>query len=404
MFRIRGLRSEVHELQFSSDGRFLFASVDNPGRKANDYDRVPVVQIWKRTSPTSLVEQAAVSSIGAWSSRFVCSSDSRFVGVCTKTGYDFCECETGKVLRSCQALPGMVRAMSPSGRILACTDDDARTASLVELASGKTTCKLDCNPRYLVRPRFAFSPDGRTVASDLNSETILLWDVFTGKQIGKLDGHRGHIVSLAFSPDGRFLVSGSSDTTALVWDYRSRLAPLPAITAELPAQRLEQLWLDLEDEDAARGYRAVSALVQSPEAAVALLRQKLSPATAEEQRRLQPWIDDLGKETVAVRQRASAELGKIGALAEPAIREALRGELPLESRRRLEAVLGSPSTPPAPRWLATQRSLETLELIGTPEARRLLLELSEGLPESSRTQDARRSLDRLDRRLAAAKN
>jgi WD40 repeat protein len=401
LVRVEDLRCEVHELGFSPDGRFLFTSADNPGPNPDDYHRTPVVQVWKRTA-TGLEKKAEIASIGAWSCRFVCSPDSRWVGVATGTGYDFHDCETGKLLRRGQ-FTGAVRATSPSGRVLACTDDDKRTAFLVELATGKTIRKLECDPVYLVRPRFAFSPDGRIVASDLNSETIVLWDVFTGKQIGKLEGHRGHINSLAFTPDGRFLVSSSSDTTALVWDYRKALPKPAGKLEELPAERLEELWSDLQTADAERGYRAVSVLVQSPEQAIPFLRKQVSAATADEQHQIRTWIDDVVKGDEAIRDRAQTELTKLGALAEPAIQEALRAKPALEVKRRLEKLLGAPAAPPAALWLATQRALETLELIGTTEARAVLEELSKGLPESPKTQEAQRALERIRKREAAAK-
>ena len=54
---------------------------------------------------------------------------------------------------------------------------------------------------------------------------------------------------------------------------------------------MEELWGDLQAGDAERGYRAVSALVRSPGQAAALLRQKVAPATAEDDRDLSRWIE-----------------------------------------------------------------------------------------------------------------
>jgi WD40 repeat protein len=395
--RTDGLNFELHEMAFSPDGRFLFTSVDNPGPNPDDYHRRRVVVVWKRTA-TGLEKTAEIDSIRAWSCRFVCAPDSRWVGVDTGEGYDFHDCETGKLIGRCRPLAGAVRAVSPSGRVLACTNDAERTAFLVERATGKTVCKLECAPRYLVRPRFAFSPDGRIVASDLNSDAITLWDVFTGKPVGKLEGHRGDIESLCFTPDGRFLVSGSADTTALIWDYRKVLPGSAGEPEKLSDKRLDELWVDLQSADAERGYRAVSALVRAPERAVPFLRKQVSAATADE-RQIRTWIAVVGRGDEALRARALAELSKLGALAAPAIQEALRTES-LETKQRLEKLLGAPGAPPAPLWLATQRALETLELIGTPEARAVLEELSQGPADSPRTEEARRALERLRKREA----
>jgi predicted NACHT family NTPase len=65
----------------------------------------------------------------------------------------------------------------------------------------------------------AFSPDGNTLASGSDDNTIILWDISTQQPIGEpLTGHSGSISSLAFSPDGKILVSGSSDDTVKLWD------------------------------------------------------------------------------------------------------------------------------------------------------------------------------------------
>ncbi len=71
----------------------------------------------------------------------------------------------------------------------------------------------------------AQSPDGKYTATgqgDPNREetdnTISLWDNVTGKCIRTLTGHSLSVSALAFSPDSRFLASGSWDQTILLWN------------------------------------------------------------------------------------------------------------------------------------------------------------------------------------------
>ncbi|OOK64214.1 WD40-like Beta Propeller Repeat family protein [Mycobacterium kansasii] len=64
----------------------------------------------------------------------------------------------------------------------------------------------------------AFSPDGTRIVSGGDDQTVRLWDVATGRQIGDpMTGHSSDVKGVAFSPDGTRIASGSRDGVRL-WD------------------------------------------------------------------------------------------------------------------------------------------------------------------------------------------
>jgi len=70
----------------------------------------------------------------------------------------------------------------------------------------------------------AFSPDGALLASAWSNNSVMLYDVATGRELCTLEGHIGDVRFLAFSPDGKFLASGSDDMTIKLWDVSDLLA------------------------------------------------------------------------------------------------------------------------------------------------------------------------------------
>ena len=67
----------------------------------------------------------------------------------------------------------------------------------------------------------SFSPDGKTLVSGSDDNTIKLWDVETGQEIRTLKGHDSFVTSVNFSPDGKTLVSGSWDKTIKLWNVET---------------------------------------------------------------------------------------------------------------------------------------------------------------------------------------
>jgi WD40 repeat protein len=62
-----------------------------------------------------------------------------------------------------------------------------------------------------------FSPDSKRALSASYDQSLRLWDVATGKEIRRFDGHTNWVTSVDYSPDGRFALTGSSDKTMRLW-------------------------------------------------------------------------------------------------------------------------------------------------------------------------------------------
>ncbi len=63
----------------------------------------------------------------------------------------------------------------------------------------------------------AFSPDGRTLATTGDDQTVRLWDARTGRPKPPLTGHDTEVVAVIFSPEGR-LISSDRKGRVILWN------------------------------------------------------------------------------------------------------------------------------------------------------------------------------------------
>ncbi|MBD2015500.1 TIR domain-containing protein [Microcoleus sp. FACHB-53] len=107
---------------------------------------------------------------------------------------------------------------SPDGKTIASISDD-NTIKLWNL-QGKLLQTLD---KHTDRVRgTAFSPDGKTIASASADKTIKLWNI-QGQLLRTINAHSDWARDVAFSPDGKTIVSASSDKTIKLWSTQGKL-------------------------------------------------------------------------------------------------------------------------------------------------------------------------------------
>jgi hypothetical protein len=343
--------------------------------------------------------QSSFPGIQSNSANFALSPDGRIVAIPgQKNAVVLWDVQTGKQLRQLgdEKSSGLFSlAFSPDGNRLA---GGANSRTFVwDVATGAELYVLGDREGGVFD--LAFSADGRTLAAGCWDAKVRLWELSTGQLRGRWEGHTDRIFRIAFAPDSRAVASAGVNATALLWDTTGLAGEGPPA---LGVSERDTLWRVLAGASAETAYRAAWRLVAAGDGAVTFLKERIRPVSEDFKHDVDRHLMNLTNDREDVRGTVFAELDRLGPLALSALQKALDGHPKDETRDRIEYLLRKLERGiPSGEHLRLLRTIEILELIGTPAARKLLAELARGLPEAVLTRDARQSLHRLNQRASS---
>jgi WD40 repeat protein/serine/threonine protein kinase len=148
------------------------------------------------------------------------SPDGKTLAVVNQQNIDLWNLADSTLRATCQGHSGEVFALafSPDGKLLASDSQSDGTVRLWDAVTGMALGPLR-GPKLPYSWGVAFSPDNRLLASSSHDGTLQIWDVAAGRIQRMLRGHTAAASRVAFSPDGKLLASGGDrDQRALLWD------------------------------------------------------------------------------------------------------------------------------------------------------------------------------------------
>jgi WD40 repeat protein len=114
-------------------------------------------------------------------------------------------------------------AYSRDGRRLA-TVERERGVTLWDVASRKANHVLRFVPAHLLEgDRVSLNPAGTLLAAGCAEGPVRLWDVATGREVARLEGHDKGSKDAAFQPDGSLLATAGIDGAVRLWAVASPL-------------------------------------------------------------------------------------------------------------------------------------------------------------------------------------
>lgn len=310
----------VKGLAFSPDGKLLAAVFGEPSERGR-------LVVWETT--TRKVKFVHEEPVGIGAVAFAADGRQVAIGIFGETAR-LIDADTGKVVRTFKGHENYVRSVgfTPDGKTLVTGSYD-RTVRLWDVETGRLQSTLQGHGGEIYS--IDVSPDGLLIASGSRDKTARLWDVQTGKPKHIFEASDLIVRHVAFSPDGRWLLTGRYDGRVRIWnartyDLRARIRTGGGIAC-----------VRLSSDN-----RTLAVCSHRPE--ISVYEVDLAGPDAADQERIAALITKWRDDSYAVREAASRELVKIGLVAEPALREAMKAksaEVRIRARRARSRILSA---------------------------------------------------------------
>jgi WD40 repeat protein len=119
-----------------------------------------------------------------------------------------------------------------------------------EVETGKILGRIDAHEKAILS--VSVSEDGKTLFTGSKDNSIGIWDLRTGRSIFHLYGHEKQVNSVAVNSNATLLASGSDDGTVRIWDISTmRLCDNIALTPQpiYPARLNGMVWFEEDSGD-----------------------------------------------------------------------------------------------------------------------------------------------------------
>jgi len=236
---LRGHRQLVRSLRFTADGAgLLSASADGTARLWDLSGRQEAV-VFQRSAPetppawANLTNGVAPGSTKWFMGAVLLGRERQVLTADLGGRIDRWNAHSGALVSALAEAEGPVWtvALSPDEKTLAGAGYYSNTVLLWDVGTGRirTVLKGHTDRVWSV----AFSTDGKHLASGSNDRTIRIWEVSSGKEVQKIAAPSEFVFTLAISPDGRSVAAGGDDWLIRRWDLASgrelpSLGPHPA--------------------------------------------------------------------------------------------------------------------------------------------------------------------------------
>ena len=121
----------------------------------------------------------------------------------------------GRMIAAASGTCGKVKM--PDNKVLVWNADDGQQILDLDFDSWQWALTFTSDNRFLVTGGGA-SNDGWWGDGSAPSDcSIRIFNIQTGREVHRFEGHRGAVLSLALTPDGRHLVSSGVDSTVRIW-------------------------------------------------------------------------------------------------------------------------------------------------------------------------------------------